>query len=131
MGKEAVATKSAPSRRRASHCIVDEVNVTHQRLLPQAFKQVDAGDAVGKTRTVMAHGNPLRAALAGVDDDDPTAKPPEVGRGRQAGWAAADYETVARYVWWIGSSLPRGCARLEALESSARGMPRFGDCARH
>ena len=121
MGKEAVATKSAPSRRRARHRIVDEVNATHQRLLPQAVKQVDAGDAVWKTRTVMAHGNPLRAALAGVDDDDPTAKPPEIGRGRQTGWAAADYETVARSALedWVDVTLRM--RETDALESSVRG----------
>ena len=44
----------------------------------------------------MADGNPLCAAFAGVDDDDPTAKPPEGGCCRQTGGTATDYETVAR-----------------------------------
>lgn len=44
----------------------------------------------------MTDGNPLRAGFAGVDNEDPTTKPPEVGCGSQACWTAADYKTVAR-----------------------------------
>jgi hypothetical protein len=40
----------------------------------------------------------LRAALAAVDDDDPTAKPSEIVCGGQTGGPTADYETVARPV---------------------------------
>ena len=97
-GKGSIGDEIGSFAPEGAHSIVDQVNVTHQRLLPKPVKQVDAGDAIGKTRTVMAHGNTLRAALAGVDDDDPTAKPSKIVRGGQTGGPTADYETVARPV---------------------------------
>ena len=50
----------------------------------------------GKPGQLWLTGIHFARLCAGVDDDDPTAKPPEIGRGRQTGGAAADYETVAR-----------------------------------